>query len=69
MNSADLLAILGGGAPPGAGSSSRRGEAEGKSILSFKAGRMDAKVQMVRTFVEFTVGDDDSLDVYTKIVK
>jgi len=46
MNSADLLAILGGGAPPGAGSSSRRGEAEGKSILSFKAGRMDTKVQM-----------------------
>ena len=43
---AELLAMLGGAGLPGA-SSSRR-EEEGKTILTFKAGRMDPVLQPVR---------------------
>lgn len=43
MNNADILAMLGGAGIPGAGSSRR--EEEGKTILTFKAGKMDPVLQ------------------------
>ena len=48
---ADLLAMLSGGGLPGAGGAGGRNPAEesGTELLRFKAGRMKAELQQVRT--------------------
>ena len=51
MNNADILAMLGGAGIPGAGSSRR--EEEGKTILTFKAGKMDPVLQPVSVIYLF----------------
>ena len=51
---ADLLAMLSGGGLgglPGAGAGGSPAENEGTELLRFKAGRMKAELQQVRSFV------------------